>query len=170
MPGQFGRTTVRLTVGPNTPATVAYVNTIDINSTTPDPNRGNNHSEDRDRVTSTASVVLAEFGAARQPGGVLVRWRTVAELDNYGFRLYRSRTPNRAGAELITPQIIPGQGRGRADGASYSFFDANAPDGPLYYWLEDIDLNGTSEFHGPAQPTLQGVGTTIFAPMVAVGR
>jgi uncharacterized repeat protein (TIGR01451 family) len=165
-PGQVGRTTVRLTVGPNTPTNVAYVNTIDIDSRTPDPNRGNNRSQDRDRLTSTASVVLAEFGAARQPGGVLVRWRTVAELDNYGFRVYRSRTANRAGAELITPQIIPGQGRGRAGGASYSFLDTNAPDGPLYYWLEDIDLNGTSEFHGPAQPALQGVGTTIFAPMV----
>jgi hypothetical protein len=97
---------------------------------------------------------------------VLVRWRTVAELDNYGFRVYRSRSASRAGAELISPQIIPGQGRGRAGGANYSFFDANAPDGPLYYWLEDIDLNGTSEFHGPAQPTLQGVGTAIFVPMV----
>jgi uncharacterized repeat protein (TIGR01451 family) len=166
MPGQVGRTTLSLTVGPNTPASVAYVNTIVIDSTTPDTNPGNNRSEDRDRLTSTTAVVLAEFGVERQPGGVLVRWRTVAELDNYGFRVYRSRTPNRAGAELITPQIIPGQGRGRAGGASYSFLDTGAPDGPLYYWLEDIDLNGTSEFHGPAQPALQGVGTTLFVPVV----
>jgi uncharacterized repeat protein (TIGR01451 family) len=170
MPGQVGKTTIRLTVGPNTPQTVDYVNTVDIDSRTPDPNRGNNRSQDHDRVVNTTAVVLVEFGAARQPGGVLVRWRTVAELDNYGFRVYRSHTPNRTGAVLITPQIIPGQGRGHADGASYSFFDAGAPDGPLYYWLEDIDLNGTSEFHGPAQPTLQGVGTIIFVPMVAVGR
>jgi uncharacterized repeat protein (TIGR01451 family) len=165
-PGQVGRTTVSLTVGPNTPTNVAYVNSIAIDSTTPDPNRGNNRHEDRDRLTTTTAVVLAEFGVARQSDGVLVSWRTVAELDNYGFRLYRSRTPDRAAAELITPQIIPGQGRGRAGGANYSFLDTGAPNGPLYYWLEDIDLNGTSEFHGPAQPALQGVGTTIFAPMV----
>ena len=165
-PGQSGRATVSLTVGPNTPQNVAFVNTLDIDSRTPDPNRGNNRSEDRDRLTSTTAVVLAEFGVVRQPGGVLVHWRTVAELDNYGFRVYRSSTPNRAEAQLITPQIIPGQGRGRAGGANYSFLDGAAPDGPLYYWLEDIDLNGTSEFHGPAQPTLQGVGTTIFVPVV----
>jgi uncharacterized repeat protein (TIGR01451 family) len=164
--GQVGRTTVSLTVGPNTPANVAYVNTADIASTTPDPNPGNNHHEDRDRLTSTTAVVLAEFGAARQPAGVLVHWRTVAEMDNYGFRVYRSSTPNRAGAELITAQIIPGQGRGRAGGANYSFLDTSAPDGLAYYWLEDIDLVGSSEFHGPAQPALQGVGTTIFVPMV----
>jgi hypothetical protein len=145
---------------------VAYVNTVVINSTTPDPNPGNNRSEDRDRLTSTTAVVLAEFGVARQPGGVLIHWRTVAEMDNYGFRVYRSSTPSRAGAELITPQIIPGQGRGRAGGADYSYLDTSAPDGLVYYWLEDIDLNGTSEFHGPAQPTIQGVGTTIFMPMV----
>jgi uncharacterized repeat protein (TIGR01451 family) len=165
-PGQVGRTTLSLTVGPNTPTNVAYVNTVVINSTTPDPNPGNNRSEDRDRLTSTTAVVLAEFGVARQPGGVLIHWRTVAEMDNYGFRVYRSSTPSRAGAELITPQIIPGQGRGRAGGADYSYLDTSAPDGLVYYWLEDIDLNGTSEFHGPAQPTIQGVGTTIFMPMV----
>jgi uncharacterized repeat protein (TIGR01451 family) len=165
-PGQVGRTTLSLTVGPNTPTNVAYVNTALINSTTPDPNPGNNRSEDRDRLTSTTAVVLAEFGVTRQPGGMLIHWRTVAELDNYGFRVYRSRTPNRAGAELITPQIIPGQGRGRAGGANYSFLDAGASDGLVYYWLEDIDLNGTSEFHGPARPTIQGVGTTIFVAVV----
>jgi uncharacterized repeat protein (TIGR01451 family) len=169
-PGQSGKTTLRLTVGPNTPQAVDYVNTVDIDSRTPDPDPGNNHSQDRDRVVNTTAVVLAEFSAARLPSGVLVRWRTVAELDNYGFRVYRSRTPNRAGAVLITPQIIPGQGRGRVGGATYSFFDTAAPDGPLYYWLEDIDLNGLSEFHGPAWPMNQAVGTTIFLPVVATGR
>src|SRR5262249_10760116 len=134
MPGQVGKIAVRLTVGPNTPQNVDYVNTADIDSKTPDPNRRNNHGEDHDKVTNTTAVVLPEFGAPRLPGGVLVRWRTVAELDSYGFRVYRSRTPSRAGATLITPQIIPGQGRGLAGGASYNFFDADAPDGPLYYW------------------------------------
>jgi hypothetical protein len=121
-------------------------------------------------VPGPSAVVLSEFRVERQAAGVLVLWRTVAELDNYGFRVYRSHTPSRDGAELITPQIIPGQGRGQAGGASYSFFDASAPDGPLYYWLEDIDLNGDSEFHGPAQPTTQGARLHIFVPFVAAGR
>jgi uncharacterized repeat protein (TIGR01451 family) len=167
---QVGKTTVTLTLGPNTPTGRNVVNTVEISSDTPDPNKTNNKSTDIDLVPGPNSVVLSELRVVRQTGGTLVLWRTVAEMDNYGFRVYRSATPSRSDAVLVTPNIIPGQGRGRADGASYSFFDANPPEGPAYYWLEDIDLNGTSEFHGPAQPTLEGLQVHIFLPLVATGR
>jgi uncharacterized repeat protein (TIGR01451 family) len=166
--GRIGQTTISLTVGPNTPRGTNVINTVDIGTRSHEITTTNNRCADIDRVPSPTAVVLAEFGAGRWPGGVLVHWRTVAELDNYGFRVYRSRTPSRAAAVLVTPQIIPGQGRGIAGGANYNFFDAGAPDGPLYYWLEDIDLNGISEFHGPAQPALQRVDTIIFVPLVGV--
>jgi uncharacterized repeat protein (TIGR01451 family) len=169
-PGHVGKTTITLTLGPNTTRGQDVINSVEISSKTRDPNPGNNRGRDVDKVPNPSAVVLSDLGAERQAGGVRVYWRTIAEQDNYGFRVYRGRTPSRAGAELITPQIIPGQGRGRADGASYSFFDAGAPDGPLYYWIEDIDLNGISEFHGPAQPTIQGARIHILVPFVAAGR
>jgi len=168
-PGHVGQTTVSMTVGPSQANGVDFVNTAAISTTSTETNRGNNISTDTDKVRATA-VVLSEFNAGRQAGGVMVFWRTIAEQDNYGFRLYRSRTPKRADAVLITPAIIPGQGRGSADGASYSFFDADAPDGPVYYWLEDIDLNGHSEFHGPAQATIQAGRFRVLMPLVATGR
>jgi uncharacterized repeat protein (TIGR01451 family) len=164
--GQNGRTTVTLTLGPSTPGGVNIVNSVEISTTSKDPNPGNNRSTDIDRTRGTTAVVLSEFRVERQAGGVLLAWRTVAEQDNYGFRIYRSRTPSRASAVLLTAQIIPGQGRGRADGAAYSFVDSGAPAGSVYYWLEDIDLNGVSTFHGPAQPFLQSVRTRIWLPLV----
>jgi uncharacterized repeat protein (TIGR01451 family) len=169
-PNYVNKTTVTITLAPNTPRGTNVVNTVNISSTSRDPNPNNNRHTDIDIVPGTNAVVLAELRAERRDGGVLVSWRTVAEQDNYGFRVYRSRTPDRAGAELITPSIIPGQGRGRAEGASYSFFDTAAPEGALYYWLEAIDLNGTSEFHGPAQPAVQAALIRVFLPGVVVGR
>jgi hypothetical protein len=169
-PLQVGSTTVSLTLGPNTPKGQDVVNSVEIDTTTSEINKNNNRSTDIDKVPGTTAVVLAEFLAERAAGGVLVRWRTIAEQDNYGFRLYRGTTPDRASAALITPAIIPGQGRGRSDGASYSFFDGGAPAGRLYYWLEDIDLFGASTFHGPAQPTIQGAQYRVFLPLVMGGR
>lgn len=167
--GQVGTTTVSLTLGPGTPPNGQVVNVVSITTTSHEPNTGNNTSTDIDRTPSLA-VVLSELRAERRPDGVLVRWTTLAELDSYGFRVYRSPTPGRAGAVLVTPNVIPGQGRGRSGGASYSFFDAGAPDGPLYYWLEEIDLSGLSTFHGPATPTLQAIRFTWFLPVVSVSR
>jgi len=167
-PGQASRTTISLTLGANTPRGRDVVNTVDIDTVSHDPNMANNHSVDVDKVPSTSAVVLAEFRAERRDAGVLVRWRTVAEQDNYGFRVYRGQAPDRDGAELITPDVIPGQGRGQAGGASYNLVDTQAPKGPLYYWLEDIDLNGVSTFHGPASPGVAGAGATWYLPLVWV--
>jgi uncharacterized repeat protein (TIGR01451 family) len=170
LPGRGGRTTVTITVNPTTAGGSNIVNSVEINTTSRDPDPSNNRDTDIDRTRTPAAVVLSEFRVTRQASGVLLAWRTVAEQDNYGFRIYRSRTPSHAGAELLTPQIIPGQGRGQAGGAAYSFIDTSPPDGPVYYWLEDIDLNGTSTFHGPAQPSIQGAGTRVLLPFVGIGR
>lgn len=163
--GQVGHTTVTLTLGPNTPAG-QVVNTVTISTSSSEYNRTNNTSTDIDRVPGPTAVVLSALRADRLPGGVLVSWRTLAEQDSYGFQVYRGTTPDRAGATLISPAIIPAQGRGRSGGAAYTFFDPRAPAGPLYYWLEDIDLYGLSTFHGPAWPRLQDVRSTVFLPVV----
>lgn len=167
--GQVGHAIVTVQLAPNTPQG-NVVNSVTISTTSHEYNKNNNTSIDIDRVPGPTVVVLAEFNALRIPGGVLVRWRTVAEQDNYGFRVYRSTTPNRANAVLVSPALIPGQGRGRAGGASYSFFDANAPSGSSYYWLEDIDLNGTISFFGPAIPSLQGAQYTYYLPLIIGAR
>ena len=165
-PGQVGNTTISLTLAPDTPRGSEVINTVDIGTSSHDPTSGNNHSEDVDRVPSTTAVVLAELRAERRDGGALIQWRTVAEQDNYGFRVYRGTTPDRASARPISSDLIPGQGRGRGEGASYSVFDAVVPPGPLFYWLEDIDINGVSTFHGPALPGVAGAGERLYLPVV----
>jgi uncharacterized repeat protein (TIGR01451 family) len=95
-------------------------------------------------------VSLASFTAARQANGISVRWVTTAELNTWGFYLYRSADGSRASAIRVTPEIILGQGRGQG-GASYSWLDTDAQTGTTYtYWLQEIELNGVVNEYGPA--------------------
>jgi hypothetical protein len=97
-------------------------------------------------VTTPTAVTLSRFEARRAPGGVDVAWQTGSEQNTYGFRVYRGATPERAGATLASRALIPAQGAG----ASYHFADAGAPAGPLFYWLEEVELDGGLAQHGPA--------------------
>lgn len=76
------------------------------------------------------------------------------EVDNLGFNLYRDEGGR---LTLVNPQLLAGSalvvgpvtlGAGR----SYAWFD-DAADGGAVYWLEDIDTNGKSAWHGPFAAT-----------------
>jgi hypothetical protein len=100
-------------------------------------------------------VKLIAFSASGYADGVLLAWRTGYEVDNLGFRLYRDEgeqrrplTPLLAGSALLAgPGTVLGAGR------SYHWWDQTPPaNGNALFWLEDIDLNGQSTWHGPILP------------------
>ena len=106
----------------------------------------------------SSSVTLAElayFFADTRGGAesVWLKWKTVSELRNVGFHVWRS-TAQDGTYERITVDLIPAEG-GFAQGAEYFFEDtAVGPDHAYWYKLEDVDCSGASTFHGPivAQP------------------
>lgn len=114
------------------------------------------------------AVTLSRFEARNQQDGVLVEWQTNSEQDTYGFKLYRSGTADRSAATLLTPTALPGHGRGTVAGASYSFVDTSPLTGASSYWLEEIDLGGTSTWYGPISPSLPSTSATkvIYLPLV----
>jgi hypothetical protein len=95
-------------------------------------------------------VDLVSFSAKSDGAGspVTIEWETAAEVDNAGFNLYRNNG-GQPGAKL-NPFPIPAQG-GEEAGSAYSFVDSS----PLKagevrsYFLEDVELNGTTTLHGP---------------------
>ncbi|HKY06094.1 MAG TPA: C25 family cysteine peptidase, partial [Blastocatellia bacterium] len=106
------------------------------------------------------AVDLARFNATRYDDGVLLQWETGFELDNLGFRLYREEFGSRV---PVTGQIIPGSalaaGPGVTLGAgrSYQLWDqAKYRKSADAYWLEEIDLNGQSKWHGPFATSFAG--------------
>jgi hypothetical protein len=92
---------------------------------------------------------LDQVAATGYDGGVFLQWQTGLESDNLGFNVYRDEGGKR---ELVNPQLVAGSAL-VADatlltGRSYSWWDKSPGKGAAY-WLEDIDLNGRSTWHGP---------------------
>jgi Peptidase family C25 len=101
---------------------------------------------------------LESFAASAYDGGTLIEWRSGFEINNLGFRLYRDEGGKRA---LITPQLlagsalVTGQGTPLTAGKSYAWWDGGEA-AAVSYWLEELDLEGHSNWHGPI--TAQVVG------------
>ena len=105
-------------------------------------------------VTNTPlAVTLASFDARQQGNTALVAWETSSELHNTGFNLYRALA---AGGERTLLAFVPSAAPGGSGGAVYSFSDAGVVEGQAYwYWLEDVDLNGAVQLHGPVSVFVQ---------------
>jgi hypothetical protein len=121
------------------PATTTILTTTTIPSTT--------------TTTAPATVIeLSSFTVTPKSNKVILQWLTESEIDNAGFNLYRSEAENGEYTKINT-SLIPAQGSS-AEGASYEFVDNNVQNRKTYYYkMEDIDLNGTSTYHGPVSAT-----------------
>ena len=105
--------------------------------------------------TPTA-VKVASFTAMQAEDRVLLEWQTGYEVNNLGFNLYRERDGRRT---RVNPSIIAGSallagaGTRLTAGQSYTWVDTLPKgDKDVWYWLEDIDLDGTRTLHGPVTP------------------
>ena len=104
-------------------------------------------------VNATA-IKLTSFTVSAYADGVALQWQTGYEVDNLGFHVYREEGGQRL---RLTPDLVAGSAllvgaRTRLKaGYSYRWWD---PEGGLRarYWLEEIDLNGSRTWHGPASP------------------
>jgi hypothetical protein len=101
------------------------------------------------QVNSPLAVVLNDFTASCQESAPLVAWETLSEINHLGFNLYRGPTPQDWDTQL-NGELIPAQNPGGVGAAWYQWHDLTAPAGQeLFYWLEDISLNGVATQHGP---------------------
>ena len=116
-------------------------------------------------------VELESFTATRSRSGVLVEWRTTAEIDTVVFHVLRSEggipteeDERRAPTPVLTEQPIPARGS-EVSGAEYEFFDdlPSTPGRPVYYFSK----RSTSSATHPLRP---GGVRTLPAKGVASGR
>jgi choice-of-anchor B domain-containing protein len=103
------------------------------------------------RFSGTAGsvpVVLASFSGTFVSGGrVRLNWRTVSEINSYGFEVQKSRSVT--GDFLTVPNsFIPGNGTTTVP-HDYEFTDNSASAGLWYYRLKQIDLDGTVNYIDP---------------------
>ncbi len=107
---------------------------------------------------SPTAVRLRSFEATIYGEAVALEWQTGYEIDNLGYQIYREQNGQRV---RITPSVIAGSallarsGTELTAGYSYAWQDRLGQkelEQGLQYWLEDVDLNGTSTLYGPFTP------------------
>jgi len=116
----------------------------------------NGEVEDYHYATPT-TVNLLPLTAIGANGSVLLTWETTSEIDNLGFNLYRATSTEgeriKVNAELIHSLVAPGS----PFGAAYEYVDTNVKNGKTYYyWLEDLDIYGKTQLHGPVEVSVGG--------------
>ena len=107
-------------------------------------------------VADPTAVTISSFTATGGNNAVTLSWATASEVDNLGFNLYRAAASDgprtKINQEMIPSQVNPGN----PAGARYSYIDSKLDKTKLtyYYWLEDVDLSGRAELHGPVEAGL----------------
>ena len=89
-------------------------------------------------------VQLASFSGTVVHNGVRLDWRTISEVNNYGFYV-QSRSREMEEWADVANSFVPGHGT-TMDPHDYSFVDSSAGSGTLSYRLKQIDLDGTVHF------------------------
>ena len=87
---------------------------------------------------------LARLVPDGSPGRVYIRWRTETQEDNYGFNIYRGKSPD-GPYEKVNRAIIPGEGTTNIP-KDYCFIDQCLPRGEkFYYYIESVSNQGVAE-------------------------
>ncbi|MFN0059433.1 MAG: C25 family cysteine peptidase [Planctomycetota bacterium] len=118
---------------------------------------------------SAMEIRLAEASATATAAGVALEWRTDMELDNLGFHVLRD---DGGGPQRLTRQPIPSAllapgVQTTTGGARYAWLDPSGSERSTY-WIEDLDLSGATERHGPIYP-VPTLTTTGVSPLVSPG-
>jgi hypothetical protein len=119
-------------------------------------------------LVDPSAITLASFSATSGGDKVTVHWVTTAEVNTWGFNLYRSTNGKRSSAVRVTPALILAKGRGQG-GASYTWTDTDIEQDVTYtYWLVETEINGRTNEYGPAtvHPQVSAASHQIFLPVV----
>jgi uncharacterized repeat protein (TIGR01451 family) len=154
--------TITVTTTASTPYSLA-VNSVIVNSATPDPDATNNTASVSVAIEGPTSVKVNSFSASNSSNGALLAWNTGGEIHNLGFNVYRDVNGQKT---QLNPSLIAGsallmrEALEQHAAKSYGWIDPSPTPG-AEYWLEDVDLNGTRTMHGPVslQTTLPAVQT-----------
>lgn len=109
---------------------------------------------------ASTGATLIVFNAVREAGGVILTWRTTAEVRIAGFNLYRAAIPSLY--TRINDALIPAQGIA-GSGTSYHFVDTTDLDTHSYE-LESVDYDDVHTKLG--QVELQTGSYKIYLPLV----
>jgi photosystem II stability/assembly factor-like uncharacterized protein len=105
---------------------------------------------------SATDIALESFAAnGFDDGQVLLQWRTGFEVNNLGFNVYREQEGKRIRLNqqvIAGSALMAGPGTSLTAGHSYNWADPTIESAKaVRYWLEEINLDGNSVWHGPVK-------------------
>ncbi len=105
---------------------------------------------------STLPVEMSGFSAVFTAGeSVLITWTTQSEQDLLGYRILKSETCVLGDAMMINANLIAAINGSNEH--TYYFKDPEIEEEATYnYWLEAIEMNGSSSLFGPTSVTING--------------
>jgi len=128
------------------------------------------------RILITLNIVVLFLSAIvsiyalneRQKAQVVIEWSTASELETTGFNLYRSESKDgeftKINSEIIPSSIDP------LVGGEYTFKDGDVKPGYTYFYeLEEVEIGGGNNRHGPieVEAVAGGTGEFILAATLA---
>lgn len=109
---------------------------------------------------ASAAVVLRSFSAKAQSTTILIQWTTASETSMSGFYVLRGTAL--AGPYSKISGLIPVQFPNSLIGSSYSFTDANASNGQIYYFkLQAVEARGATQDFGPVNAAIGDATATL---------
>ncbi len=89
----------------------------------------------------TLPVRFSGISADVSEAGVTIKWHTEHEMDNLGFNVFRSTSPEGSYTKL-NRRLIEGQGTSAVP-HDYEYIDSQVTEGETYYYkVESLDLSG----------------------------
>ena len=110
-----------------------------------------------DEPSDPVSITLSSFTVYPKDEYVLLQWTVENEINHAGYNLYRSSTnygpwirinPELIGADAFPEPQMP---------VTYSYRDSIISQQPVFYILEDVDLNGRTTRHPPVHLYSTGI-------------
>lgn len=116
----------------------------------------------------TLPVELSHFSATMTSENyVQLTWVSQTETNVLGYNVYRSDSCDLSLARHISPLI---EGTNTSFAQTYIYLDQELEqDGTYYYWLQSVDMDGTSGFHGPVSVAFS-IGNTESPSMPFITR
>lgn len=95
----------------------------------------------------TLPVELSHFSARLTAQNyVQLAWVSQSETNVLGYYIYRNDKPELSSAAQICPLI---HGTNTSGAQNYSYLDTDLyEEGTYYYWLQNVDMDGSSNYHG----------------------
>lgn len=98
--------------------------------------------------TATLPVELSSFNAfLTNTNNVSLNWTSQSESNMVGYNVFRANSNQQSDAVKINPAIIAATNTSSEQ--NYSFTDHSIDAGDYYYWLQSVEANNETAFHGP---------------------